>query len=63
MKVAAKDVTTGNITEVEVESKPIEVKITNQPEIKEKNPTSYDTEDEYDYNPSEQEMKEMTDAQ
>ena len=51
------------MTEEKEESKTLEVKVINQPEIKEKNPTSYDTEDEWDIEPSEDEMKEMTDAQ
>ncbi len=46
------------------ELKPVKVEITNQPEIKEKNPTSEDTQEEYDTNvPSDEQIKEMTDAQ
>lgn len=44
--------------------KPLEVIITNQPEKeKPQNPTSIDTKDEYDFTPSDEEIKEMTDAQ
>ncbi len=42
---------------------PLEVIVKNQPKEKEeKNPTSYDTKDEWDFVPSEEEQKEMTDA-
>ncbi len=42
----------------------LKVEVTNTPEpIKEKNPTSTDTEDEWDFDPTEEEQKEMTDAQ
>ncbi len=44
--------------------KPLEVTITNHPEpIKEKNPTSEDTVDEYSFTPTDEEIKEMQDAQ
>jgi len=52
--------------EVIEDLKPLQVEITNQPKEKEtKNPTSYDTLDEYRYDgiPSDEEIKEMTDAQ
>ncbi len=46
------------------ELKPLEVKITNQPKEKEpKNPTSEDTIDIYDIKVTDQEIREMEDAQ
>ncbi len=48
----------------EEEEAPMKVEIINQPkEKKPKNPTSIDTIDEYDYIPTEEQIKEMTDAQ
>jgi len=44
------------------EQKPLEVKLIEEPKV-EKNPTSEDTQDEWDFNPSEEELKEMQDAQ
>ncbi len=54
---------TEDIRAEEHEVTPIEVKIINQSKIEEKNPTSEDTKDIYDFTPSEEEIKEMTDAQ
>ncbi len=48
----------------DIDDKPLEVIVKNQPKEKEEiNPTSYDTKDEWDIELSEEEIKEMTDAQ
>ncbi len=66
MKVAAKDFLTGNITEVEEKEpeklEPLEVKVTNQEKPKEIS-TSEDTIDAYDIKVTDEEIKEMQDAQ
>ncbi len=50
--------------EIIEELKPLEVKVINQPKEKEKpNPTSEDTIDDYQDTPTDEEIKEMTDAQ
>ncbi len=45
------------------EETPLKVEIINQPKTEEKNPTSHDTKDEWNIEPTDEEIKEMIDAQ